>query len=147
MSGQKQYCTFFLDGAFFGIEVGEVQEILRYQEMTQVPLAAPVIRGLINLRGQIMTAIDLRERVQLPPLPEGRRPINVVIRRREGCVSLLVDEIGDVITPDENAFEATPENVRAQIREMLRGVYKLEGRLLQILDPQKLMDFEGAALA
>lgn len=147
MSSETQYCTFYLDGNFFGIEVGQVQEILRYQEMTLVPLAAPVISGLINLRGQIMTAVDLRERVHLPPRPEGRRPINVVIRRREGCVSLLVDEIGDVISPDEDLWEDAPDNVRPQIRELLQGVYKLDGKLLQILDANKLMEFEGAALA
>ena len=82
MSNETQYCTFYLGRDFFGISVERVQEILRYQEMTEVPLSAPVIRGLINLRGQIMTAVDLRERVGLPPREDGRRPINVVIRRK-----------------------------------------------------------------
>ena len=144
MSTDTQYCTFYLDDNFFGIEVDRVQEILRFQEMTEVPLSAPVIRGLINLRGQIMTAVDLRERVRLAPLQD-RRPINVVIRRKEGGVSLLVDEIGDVITPSDELFEAPPENVQPRIRELLKGVYKLDGRLLQILDTDKLMEFEGAA--
>jgi len=142
---ETQYCTFYLDDDFFGIEVGRVQEILRFQEMTEVPLSAPVIRGLINLRGQIMTAVDLRERVGLPPRSDGRRPINVVIRRPDGGVSLLVDEIGDVMSPADDLLEAAPENVNPRIRALLAGVYKLEGRLLQILDPDKLMEFEGAA--
>ncbi len=145
MSNETQYCTFYLDDNFFGIEVGRVQEILRFQEMTEVPLSAPVIRGLINLRGQIMTAVDLRERVGLPPRSDGRRPINVVIRRTDGGVSLLVDEIGDVMSPAEDLLEAPPENVNPRIRALLQGVYKLEGCLLQILDPDKLMEFEGAA--
>lgn len=145
MSTETQYCTFFLDNDFFGIEVSRVQEILRYQDMTEVPLSAPVIRGLINLRGQIMTAVDLRERVGLPPREDGKRPINVVIRQKDGGVSLLVDSIGDVMSPSEELAEAAPENVNPRIRALLQGVYKLEGRLLQILDPDKLMEFEGAA--
>ena len=146
MSTDTQYCTFFLDDDFFGIEVGRVQEILRYQDMTEVPLSAPVIRGLINLRGQIMTAVDLRERIGLPPREEGKRPINVVIRRKDGGVSLLVDSIGDVMSPAEELAESPPENVNPRVRALLQGVYKLEGRLLQILDPDKLMEFEGAAV-
>ena len=146
MSTDTQYCTFFLDDDFFGIEVGRVQEILRYQDMTVVPLSAPVIRGLINLRGQIMTAVDLRERIGLPPREEGKRPINVVIRRKDGGVSLLVDSIGDVMSPAEELAESPPENVNPRVRALLQGVYKLEGRLLQILDPDKLMEFEGAAV-
>lgn len=145
MSTETQYCTFYLGEDFFGIEVSRVQEILRYQDMTEVPLSAPVIRGLINLRGQIMTAVDLRERVGLPPREDGKRPINVVIRRKDGGVSLLVDSIGDVMSPSEELAEAPPENVNPRIRALLQGVYKLEGRLLQILDPDKLMEFEGAA--
>lgn len=146
MSTAIQYCTFHLGEDFFGIEVARVQEILRYQEMTEVPLSGPVIRGLINLRGQIMTAVDLRERIGLPPREVDKRPINVVIRRKDGGVSLLVDSIGDVITPAEDLAEAPPENVNPRVRTLLKGVYKLEGRLLQILDPDKLMEFEGAAL-
>ena len=146
MSTDTQYCTFHLGDDFFGIEVARVQEILRYQEMTEVPLSAPVIRGLINLRGQIMTAVDLRERIGLAPREGDKRPINVVIRRKDGGVSLLVDSIGDVISPAEDLAEAPPENVNPRVRNLLKGVYKLEGRLLQILDPDKLMEFEGAAL-
>lgn len=146
MSTDTQYCTFYLEDGFFGIDVDRVQEILRFQDMTEVPLSAPVIRGLINLRGQIMTAVDLRERIGLDPRPDGKRPINVVIRRKEGGVSLLVDAIGDVMSPEEELAEAPPENVDPRIRALLQGVYKLEGRLLQILDPDKLMEFEGAAL-
>src|SRR6185436_963350 len=96
MVSTQQYCTFFLDGLFFGVEVQHVQEVIRYQEMTRVPLAARVVSGLINLRGQIVTAIDLRRRLALPELPGGKLPMNIVVRTEDGIVSLLADEVGDV---------------------------------------------------
>ena len=88
MVEQKQFCTFFLDGHMFGVEVEQVQEVFRYQEMTKVPLAPQVVRGLINLRGQIITAIDLRQRLGMEPLPEDKFPMNVVVRTKDGVVSL-----------------------------------------------------------
>src|SRR5262249_48304790 len=81
---KNQFCTFVLDGHFFGVEVHKVQEVIRYLEMTRVPLAPPVVQGLINLRGQIVTAIDLRRRLQLRERPADRLPMNVVIRTDDG---------------------------------------------------------------
>src|SRR5262245_28196228 len=133
----NQFCTFFLDGLFFGVEVQCVQEVIRYQELTRVPLASPVIRGLINLRGQIVTAIDLRRRLGLPDRPADQRPMNVVVRSEEGAVSLLVDEIGDVQEVAAELFEPTPETVSQAARELLRGAYKLENRLLMVLDVER----------
>ena len=109
MAYEKQYCTFMLDQLFFGVEVLNVQEVFRYQEMTAVPLAAPAVRGLINLRGQIITAIDLRQRLQMAPLPEDKLPMNVVVRTQEGVVSLLVDEIGDVLEVTADGVFHSPE--------------------------------------
>jgi purine-binding chemotaxis protein CheW len=86
MSVRQQLCTFFLDDLYFGVEVQKVQEVIRYQEMTRVPLAQPVVRGLINLRGQIVTAIDMRRRLGLPALSADRLPMNVVIRTDDGPV-------------------------------------------------------------
>src|SRR5438445_1840154 len=97
MPARRQFCTFFLDELFFGVEVKKVQEVLRYQVMTRVPLAPPVVRGLINLRGQIVTAMDLRIRLQLSELPADQLPMNVVVRDGDGATSLLVDRIGDVL--------------------------------------------------
>ena len=97
MADERQYCTFYLDGHYFGVDVLKVQEVIRYQEMTRVPLAPPVVRGLINLRGQIVTAIDLRRRLDLPDRPADQLPVNVVVQTDDGAVSLLVDEIGDVL--------------------------------------------------
>src|ERR1700746_2142964 len=101
MSKSHLLCTFILDGLYFGVDVLKVQEIIRYQEMTRVPLAPPVVRGLINLRGQIVTAIDLRRRLELTDRPADQLPINVVVHTDDGAVSLLVDEIGDVLEVPE----------------------------------------------
>ena len=133
----RQYATFFVDSLFFGIDVLEVQEVLRYQEMTRVPLAPEVIEGLINLRGQIVTAIDMRRRLKLRPRTDGRTPMNAVVRTEDGAVSLLVDEIGDVIAVDAKSFERAPNNMNPEARELLRGVYKQKDRLLLVLDAKK----------
>src|SRR5271155_5955089 len=97
MADAHQYCTFYVDGHYFGLDVLKVQEIIRYQEMTRVPLAPPVVRGLINLRGQIVTALDLRRRLELSDRPPGQFPLNVVVQADAGAGSQLVDDIGAVV--------------------------------------------------
>lgn len=132
-----QYATFVLDDLYFGVEVLKVQEVIRYQAMTRVPLAPSVVQGLINLRGQIVTAIDLRRRLGLPARPEGELPMNVVVRTEEGVVSLLVDEIGDVVEVSPGQFERAPDTVTGPAREVVTGVYKLKDRLLLVLDESR----------
>jgi purine-binding chemotaxis protein CheW len=133
----NEYCTFRLDRLTFGIEVHQVQEVIRPQTLTGVPRSNVVVAGLINLRGQIVTAIDLRKRLELPPRPEGEEAMNVVVRTPEGGVSFLVDEIGDVVHVDESTFETPPDTVQGIARELITGAYKLEDRLLLILDVLK----------
>ena len=135
----RQYATFFVDGLYFGVEVLNVQEVLRYQEMTRVPRADRVIEGLINLRGQIVTALDMRRRLQLAERAEKVMPMNVVVRSEDGAVSLLVDEIGDVIEVSEQDFEPPPETIGEVARQMLEGVYKLEDGLLLVLSTGKVL--------
>lgn len=143
---QRQLCTFQLDSSLFGIDVSHVQEVLRYQDMTPVPLAPKTIRGLINLRGQIVTALDMRTRLGLPAR-SNLEPMNVVLRTPDGVVSLLVDDIGDVLQPDDHHFEAPPSNITPLLRDMLAGVYKLDSQLLLLLDVVALLAPEGDALA
>ena len=145
MSDNKQFCTFYLKGLFFGIEVLRVQEVIRYQQMTRVPLAPSMIEGLINLRGQIVTAVDLRRRLELPPRAEGELPMNVVVRSGDGAVSLLVDEIGDVLEISDDIHERPPETLSGVARELIQGVYKLKDRLLLILDTDKTISVSSAA--
>lgn len=135
MSATTQYCTFHVNGLFFGIEVLRVQEVIRFQTMTRVPLADSVVSGLINLRGQIVTAIDLRQRLALPARPADQLPMNVVLRFDDGAVSLLVDRIGDVLDVPADSLEAPPETLTGVARELVRGVHQLPDRLLLVLDP------------
>ena len=139
MSTSHQYCTFYLGEQCFGIDVLNVQEIVRHQPLTSVPLAHRVVRGLINLRGQIVTAIDLRRRLDLPDRDEDREPINVVVQTDDGAVSLLVDEIGDVLDVAEQQFERPPETLQGPARDVIQGAYKLSDRLLVILDPDLIV--------
>jgi purine-binding chemotaxis protein CheW len=139
MAEAGQYCTFKLNNAFFGLRVETVQEVLRVQEMTRVPLAPSAVRGLINLRGQIVPAIDLRNRLQMPPRDAELESINIVVRTEDGTVSFLVDEIGEVMTIARSAFEKPPETLRGAGRGLIEGAYKLENRLLLLLDAELLV--------
>ena len=135
---RRQFCTFFLDDRFFGVDVEKVQEVIRYQVITPVPLAPPVVRGLINLRGQIVTAVDLRRLLQVEDTLEGRLPINIVFQTWQGIFSLLVDRIGDVLEVDQSCFEHPPDTLEGIARELIQGAYKLQGRLLLLLNVEKL---------
>jgi purine-binding chemotaxis protein CheW len=126
----------------FGIDVLRVQEVLRYQKMTRVPLSPVVAEGLINLRGQIVIALEMRRRLGLEPRSAGRLPMNLVVRTEEGPVSLLVDEIGDVLQLDPADFESTPDSVTPAARELIRGVYKLKNKLLLVLDPDQTREVD-----
>ena len=137
-----QFCTFYVRGMFLGLEVTCIQEVIRAQPLTVVPLTQPVIAGLMNLRGQIVTAIDLRHRLGLPPREPDERPINVVVRTPDGAVSLLVDEIGDVIEVSDDEFERPPETLGDDARALIRGAYKLKDRLLLVLDAARTLDAE-----
>jgi purine-binding chemotaxis protein CheW len=135
-----QFSTFHVADLFFGIDVLCVQEVLRTQQMTSVPQAPRVIEGLINLRGQIVTAIDMRRRLGLPPRGGDLTPMNMVVRTEDGAVSLLVDEIGDVLDVDAATYERPPESLAPAAREIILGVYKLPDRLLLILDAERTVD-------
>jgi purine-binding chemotaxis protein CheW len=139
VSAIHQYCTFYLGDQYFGLDVLKVQEIVRHQTLTKVPLAHSMVRGLINLRGQIVTAIDLRRRLGMPELAEDREPVNVVLQTDDGAVSLLVDEIGDVLEVSDEDFERPPETLQGSSRDLIRGAYKLNGELLVILDPDLIV--------
>jgi purine-binding chemotaxis protein CheW len=102
---------------------------------------------MINLRGQIVVAIDLRRRLALSERAEGELPINVVVRTPDGALSLLVDEIGEVIEVEQTSFEAPPETLCGAVRSMIPGVHKLEGKLLHVLDTEKACQVENLELA
>jgi purine-binding chemotaxis protein CheW len=132
-----QLCTFHLGPLFLGIEVNRVQEVLRQQEMTRVPLASSKIAGLINLRGQIVTAIELRECLALGARPNDSPPMNVVVYTSDGAVSLLVDDVGDVVHVRSSQFEAAPQTLTGPGADIIEGVYKLEQKLLLVVNVER----------
>lgn len=137
MGQTSQFCTFSLDQLLFGVDLKTVQEVIRELPMTPVPLAPAVVAGIMNLRGQLVTALNLRQQLEMGPAPAGAIAMNVVVRSQDGAVSLLVDQIGDVLEVDEASFERTPETLQGKIRTMILGVHKLDTRLLHVLDVEK----------
>ncbi len=138
-------CTFRLGDALYGLEVHRVQEVLRPREATRVPLARANIRGLINLRGQIVMAIDLRLCLGLGPVPDGQPSMNLVLRTDDGPVSFLVDRAYDVVDVDISTFEPPPANLVGSRRDLIRGTYLHAGHLIHVLDADAVLGLiEGA---
>jgi purine-binding chemotaxis protein CheW len=136
----SQLCTFMVGRYLFGVDVSLVQEVVRLQQITPVPLAPPEIAGLINLRGEVLTAIDMRARMGLSREDAPRDPVNVVVRVGDEPVSLLVDEIGGVLELEHETFEQTPTTVDESVRDLLLGAYTLPERLLLALHAQRVLD-------
>ena len=130
----RQYATFALDEHFIGVEVEQVQEVFTAKEMTRVPLAPPVIAGLINLRGHIIMTIDLRKRLGFEDRAEEAPVMSIVVRTSDGPVNLLVDQIGDVIEVHPDLFEAPPATLDQHLGKAIDGVYKLKDKLLLALN-------------
>jgi len=144
MSAHVSYCTFDLGEQRFGIEVGAVREIVRDQAMTRVPLAPAAVTGLVNLRGRIVSAVDLRRCLGLEGAPSGRAGTLVVLRESLGDVSFIVDEIRDVCDVDPESFESRPPTVKGIGHELIRGVHKLSDRLLLVLDIARTLEAASA---
>lgn len=134
-----QLCTFYLDGTRFCIDVSMVQEVLRPQPMTAVPLAAGRIQGLINLRGRIVSAINLRKCFGMDPGGTESRDMNVVVRVGDSVVSLIVDQIGDVVEVEEQQFERVPDTIKAKFNDLVQQICKLPHDLLLVLDPATIV--------
>lgn len=132
-----QLCTFRLGSLYLGVNVLDVQEVLYRAEVCRVPHAEPAICGLINLRGQIATTIDMRIRLGIEPRDPENQPIHVVVRSAGESVNLLVDKIGDVLAVDPDLYEPPPETISGIAKELILGAYKLTDELLLILDVDK----------
>jgi purine-binding chemotaxis protein CheW len=140
MSETRQYCTFYLDRMLLGVEVLQVQEVIRHHEITEVPLAPPALSGLMNLRGSIVSCIDLRRRFGLPQAPDGLTSTNIVVQGAGGLASLQVDRICDVIEVADECFEPPPETLREETRQLIERVCKLEGALLLTLNLGRVLE-------
>ena len=140
MAGERLFCSFYLDRHLFGLDVATVQEVIRHQSVTRLPLAAPAVRGVINLRGRIVPAVDLRRCLGMAAAPGGADSANIIVRSAgAAAVSLLVDRIGDVVEASEGAFERTPETLRGAARDLIHGVYTVQDGLLLVLDIGKVL--------
>lgn len=132
------FSTFKVADRLYGIDVTRVQEVTKAMPCTRVPLAPKHMRGLINLRGQIATAIELNALFEIKAEPRASDNMNVFCEIRGALVALIVDEIGDVIEVETASFEETPETIPRKVRHLMSGVYKIPGDLLSILDIDKL---------
>jgi purine-binding chemotaxis protein CheW len=126
--------TFTMDERVYGVDVDAVQEVLRGLPATRIPLAPRALAGLINLRGQVLAAIDLREQLGLQPRAEDAEPMLVVLRLAGEPMALLVDSLGAVVDVDDDQFEPPPDTLTGPSRDLVLGAYKLPGRLLLALD-------------
>jgi purine-binding chemotaxis protein CheW len=132
-----QFCTFYLNQLLFGIESQKIQEVVTHRELRPVPLAPAVVSGLMNLRGQVVVALDLRRQLELPNRPPGMRPVCLVVRTESGTVCLLADEVGNVLEVKEKTFEPSPETLSPRLRSVIQGVHKLENQLMHVLDTEQ----------
>jgi purine-binding chemotaxis protein CheW len=135
----KRLATFTIDGAAYGVDVSRVREVVRPLDVTPIPLAPPEVAGLINLRGEIVTALDLRVRLGVDAREDGLA-MNMIMTSEHGPVSLLVDEAGEVREVDETTFEPAPTTITGPARDLILGTYPFDGRLLVELDVARAID-------
>jgi purine-binding chemotaxis protein CheW len=144
MPSEKRYASSRVGDLLVGVAVDAVEEVTAGAELTPVPLAPPVVRGLVNLRGRIVTAIDLRRSLHLVDRPADQRPINVILRTDGGSIGLLVDAVGDVLDVDEDDCEPPPETLPGQLRELMTGAYRVDGGLLLALNTERVVEESNA---
>ena len=143
----REFVSMTVAGQLFGIPVLTVQDVLGEQRITCVPLALPEVAGTLNLRGRIVTAIDMRRRLRLPPREKGAAAMNVVVDRSGELYSLIVDSVGEVLSLPAEQYERNPSTLDATWREVSVGVYRLENGLMVVLDVERLLDIKRAEAA
>lgn len=132
----RPHCTFTIGDTLLALSAATVTEFGRIGELTPVPLSAPSIAGLVNLRGQIVTVLDIRRHFNLDPRGADE-PLGIFFRHEEALCCLLVDAVDDIVEIDDDDLEPPPGNVASSVREVLVGVCKQPGRLLMIVDPHR----------
>jgi purine-binding chemotaxis protein CheW len=143
MHNDQDYVTMYIAGQLFGIPVLQVQDIMSDMALTKVPLAPPEVAGALNLRGRIVTAIDMRCKLGLPHRESGGKPaMHIVVEQQGEMYSLLVDKVGDVTSMPDVQFEPNPSTLDPQLREVSKGIYQLTDTLLVILDITLLLKIE-----
>lgn len=141
----KEFLTISIADQIFGIPVLQVQDVLGDQDVTQVPLSPPAVAGSLNLRGRIVTAIDVRSCLGLPGCEGRRKEMSVVVEHKNELYSLIIDEVGDVLALSNKDYENSPATLDPLWRDISMGIYRLEGKLLVVLDVPKLLDTVNSA--
>jgi len=137
----NDFVTMMVADQLFGIPVLQVQDVLGRQRITRIPLAPPEVAGSLNLRGRIVTAVDVRLRLGLPPRPKDKAEMSIVVDLRGELYSLMVDSVGEVLSLPSAKFERNPPTLDPLWREFSNGIYRLEDKLLVVLDVPRLLDF------
>jgi purine-binding chemotaxis protein CheW len=140
VANTKEFLTMVMGGQLFGIPVLKVQDVLGVQKISRVPLAPPEVAGSLNLRGRIVTAINLRCRLNLDDLPQGHKTMSVVVEHHGDLYSLIVDSVGEVLALPDKDFEKTPATLDRAWRDASVGIYRLKEKLLVILDVSGMLD-------
>src|SRR5579871_1157056 len=143
----RQYVSIVIDGQAFGIPVLIVHDVLGPQRITRIPLAPPEVAGSLNLRGRIVTAIDVRLCLGLEKRPADMPGMSVVVEHRNEFYSLIVDNVGEVLTLSAAAMERNPATLDPRWREISNGIYRLDDQLLVVLDANRLLDFNQTEAA
>lgn len=137
----EEFVTFTISGQLFGIPVLKVQDVLSARRINHIPLAPPEVAGLLNLRGRIVTAIDVRCRLALPPRQGDGSSMSIVAENNGELYSLMVDSVGEVLTLSKSDYERNPPTIPTELREFADGVYRLEDEILVVLDVQRLLNY------
>ncbi|MCG8440687.1 MAG: chemotaxis protein CheW [Caulobacterales bacterium] len=140
----REFVTLHVADQLFGVEVTDIHDVFAPQAITPVPLSPREIAGVLNLRGRIVTAIDARARLGLPPREDGRAGMAIGIEKGGESYGLIIDTVGEVLRLANTDFEANPCNLDPRWQEVSRGVYRLDERLLMVLDVDRMLEFEQA---
>ena len=142
-----EYVTVMIGDQLFGLPISRVQDVFMPDRLTRVPLASPEIAGVLNLRGRIVTAINMRRRLGLPPRSDGRPPMAVGIELKGESYGLLIDTVGEVLKLQDGTREPNPVNLDQHLARVSAGVHRLEGQLLVILDVDRVLEMGSESLA
>ena len=142
-SNMQDYVTILIADQLFGIPVLEVHDVLRGLQLTKIPLAPAEVAGALNLRGRIVTAIDVRKRLGLSELEDDQNGMSIVVEHQGEPYSLMIDNVGEVLSLDKNDLEPTPVTLSSHWKEISGGVHRLENKLLVVLQIERLLDFAG----
>ena len=135
---KQQVLAVYLGEQVFGIPITKVQDVLDSFQLTRVPIAPPYIAGVANLRGRIVTAIDLRKRIN-DASPSGESSMNVVLELNSELYSILVDRVGDVLTVEDNALEEPPVTLKQELKQVMHSVYQLSGSIMIVLHVDRII--------